>query len=68
MTRPPQGKYIDADAYLTQARQMDGSWWPEWHAWLKSRSGEPGPPPSYGAPASGYAPLTDAPGTYVLEK
>ena len=68
MTRPYDGKYVDPDAYLALAKQKDGSWWPEWHRWLASRSGEPVPPPAYGAPAGGYAPLGDAPGAYVLEK
>ncbi len=68
MTRRGDGKYVDPDAYLAQAAQKDGSWWPEWHAWLASRSGEPVPPPRCGAPGSGYAALADAPGTYVLEK
>jgi polyhydroxyalkanoate synthase len=68
MTRQYDGKYVDPDAYLALAEQKDGSWWPEWHRWLASRSGEPVAPPGYGAPASGYAPLGDAPGAYVLEK
>jgi polyhydroxyalkanoate synthase len=68
MTRRYDGKYVDPDAYLAQAAQKDGSWWPEWHAWLKRRSGEPVPPPAYGATDNGYAPLADAPGAYVLEK
>jgi len=68
MTRPRGGKYVDPDAYLAHAAKRDGSWWPEWHHWLASRSGEPVPPPVYGAPDSGCAPLADAPGIYVLEK
>ena len=68
MTRPHQGKYVDPDAYLAQATSKEGSWWPEWRAWLASRSGEPVAPPPCGAPGGGYAALADAPGTYVLEK
>jgi polyhydroxyalkanoate synthase len=68
MTRQYDGKYVDPDAYLALAEQKDGSWWPAWHQWLAKRSGEPVPPPGYGAPASGYAPLGNAPGAYVLEK
>ncbi|HTO49792.1 MAG TPA: alpha/beta fold hydrolase [Burkholderiales bacterium] len=68
MTRRYDGKYVDPDAYLALAEQKDGSWWPDWHRWLASRSGEPVPPPAYGTPASGHAPLADAPGMYVLEK
>jgi polyhydroxyalkanoate synthase len=68
MTRPYDGKYIDPDAFLAQAARKDGSWWTEWQGWLKDRSGELVPAPALGAPEKGYAPLADAPGTYVLEK
>ena len=68
MTRPYDGKYLDPDAFLAEAARKDGSWWTEWVQWLKSRSGEPGPPPALGAPDAGYAVLGDAPGTYVLQK
>jgi polyhydroxyalkanoate synthase len=68
LVRPYDGKYLDPDAYLAQATARDGSWWPQWHGWLRARSGDPVPPPPLGAPASGYVPLADAPGTYVLEK
>ncbi len=44
---------------------QDGSWWPEWGAWLTRHSGTTVPPPPMGLP--GHLPLGDAPGTYVLE-
>ncbi len=44
----------------------EGSWWPEWVAWLEARSGAPVAPPHIGAPGAGYAPLAAAPGSYVL--
>jgi len=68
MTRPGDGKYVDPDAFLAQATEHDGSWWPEWRAWLDARSGEQVPPPAMGAPERGYAPIADAPGAYVREK
>ena len=66
MTRHSIDRYADPDAWAADAERKDGSWWPEWVAWLKQRSGEPRPPPSLGAAGSGYAPLGAAPGTYVL--
>ena len=47
---------------------QEGSWWPEWVAWLRKRSGEPVKPPATGAPAKGYKAVDDAPGRYVMEK
>ncbi len=44
---------------------QDGSWWPEWGAWLARHSGAQAPPPPMGLP--GHPPPCDAPGTYVLE-
>ena len=47
----------------------DGSWWPAWAEWLAGHSaGEQASPPAMGAPEKGYAPLTDAPGTYVFQR
>jgi polyhydroxyalkanoate synthase len=65
MTKAADARYIDPAAYLATAPHKDGSWWPELVAWLNARSGEPAAPPSMGA--AGFAPLGDAPGTYVLQ-
>ncbi len=52
--------------WLKGAEFHEGSWWPLWGEWLKSRSGkqvsarEPGD--------SDHPPLSDAPGTYVISK
>ena len=59
--------YLDQDAFVTIAPRKEGSWWPEWVAWLNARSGAPIARPLTGVPQSGYAPLCDAPGTYVLQ-
>ena len=64
MTRKTEDRYIDPEAFLKQAPQKQGSWWPEWTAWLAARSGE-----AVDAPAMGgaeHAALADAPGSYVL--
>ena len=37
--------------------------------WLAARSSSPMvPPPELGNPGAGFAPLNDAPGTYVLQR
>jgi polyhydroxyalkanoate synthase len=53
--------YADPDEWLKIATVREGSWWPEWTAWLAAHSGSPVAPPVMGAA------LCDAPGTYVLQ-
>ena len=59
------GRYVDPDLWVADAALKEGSWWPEWTAWLAARSGAPAAPPSIGAPKAGYPAICDAPGTYV---
>jgi polyhydroxyalkanoate synthase subunit PhaC len=66
-TRRLTNHYIDPDSYCANAPAKQGSWWPEWVGWLTDRSGPPSRTPAMGAPQSGYPPLGDAPGLYVLE-
>ncbi len=66
-TKRHDQRYVDPDQWLTTATAKEGSWWPEWVAWLGARSTALAPPPPVGAPEKGYLPLADAPGTYVLE-
>jgi poly[(R)-3-hydroxyalkanoate] polymerase subunit PhaC len=66
MTRKENDRYVDPETFLAQAPQKEGSWWPEWVAWLNARSGAAVEPPAMGAAA--YAPLGDAPGSYVLQQ
>ena len=68
LTRAAGGKYLAPTEWLQQAPRHEGSWWPEWQAWLQARSGAPLRPPRMGAAGKGYKALCDAPGTYVLEK
>src|SRR5450631_1669081 len=65
-THKEEDRYVDPESFLAQAPQKQGSWWPEWVAWLAARSGEPVDPPAMGA--ADHAPLADAPGTYVLQQ
>jgi polyhydroxyalkanoate synthase len=67
-SRAVADRYIDPDMWLAHTAAKDGSWWPEWVQWLGRRSGDAAPPPAMGAPQRGLPPLTDAPGTYVLQK
>jgi polyhydroxyalkanoate synthase subunit PhaC len=67
LTKRSTDHYVDPETYLAEAPRQSGSWWPEWVMWLAERSGEPTEPPPIGAAAAGYAPLCDAPGTYVLQ-
>src|SRR3954453_19833672 len=75
---PPGGKgnywtreMKDADAsspeqWVQSATKHEGSWWPDWSAWLSARSREKGKPPSLGSKK--HSPIENAPGAYVLEK
>jgi polyhydroxyalkanoate synthase len=68
MTKSSTDNYADPDAWAVAAPRKDGSWWPEWVAWLQAQSGALTAPPPFGAPKAGYKPLGDAPGTYVLQE
>ena len=56
-------KPSDADEWLAGAQQHEGSWWPDWFAWVKPKAGKqvPARVPGDGA----LKPLEDAPGSYV---
>ena len=67
-TRQANANYVDPEVWLVSAAVKNGSWWPEWIAWLVARSSAPVAPPRMGAPGAAYAPLCDAPGIYVLQE
>jgi polyhydroxyalkanoate synthase subunit PhaC len=69
MTRHHDDTYLDPDSWAALAPDQEGSWWPAWAEWLAA-AGSAGmvAPPSMGAPARGFPPIEDAPGTYVLMK
>jgi polyhydroxyalkanoate synthase len=51
------------DAWLAGAKQEEGSWWPDWHAWASKFAGEQVPARE---PGSGkLKALEEAPGAYV---
>jgi polyhydroxyalkanoate synthase len=52
-----------ADEWLSKAQRHDGSWWPEWNAWIGRFGGEKVPAR---VPGDGkLEPIEDAPGSYV---
>jgi len=59
--------YLDPDRWFDITPVHDGSWWPKWQAWLAAHSSKRSSHPPIGNAKAGYAPLCDAPGTYVLE-
>ncbi len=65
-TKKLENRYRDPAWFEANAQRKDGSWWPEWVAWLSNRSGAATTPPTMGAPQAGFVPLADAPGNYVL--
>ena len=65
---PAGAPYVDPDRWFGETPTQDGSWWATWEAWLTARSSGRGSPPSLGAPAGGYPPIADAPGSYVLQR
>jgi polyhydroxyalkanoate synthase len=60
-TRVDSEHYADPEEWAKIATVREGSWWPEWIAWLAARSGPPVAPPAMAGA------LCEAPGTYVLQ-
>ena len=67
-TKSKDAPYVDPDRWMAETEAVDGSWWPALAGWLTERSEEPVSPPPLGAKAKGFAPICDAPGTYVLQE
>ena len=71
---PPKRRYWvgdatgerDAEGWRDRTDKVSGSWWADWVAWLRPHCGIPQVPPSLGSDR--HPPLSDAPGTYVLER
>ncbi len=66
-TRHEGDRYIDPETWSAATPARQGSWWPEYLAWLDARSGVPVAAPAMGAAGAGLPPLGDAPGHYVLQ-
>jgi len=58
-------RHDDPDTWLERAEGFSGSWWEDWMAWLKPRSGKL--VDALPVTSKAYPALGDAPGTYVLE-
>ncbi|MCO5100837.1 MAG: alpha/beta fold hydrolase [Burkholderiaceae bacterium] len=68
-TRAPGARYVDPQRWRDDTPVQQGSWWPSWQEWLARRSsGRAAAPSRGGAATAGYAPIADAPGTYVRER
>ena len=58
---PPQGD--DLDAWMANAEEHAGSWWPDWFGWIKAQDAAL---VAARTPGGGkLVPIEDAPGTYV---
>jgi polyhydroxyalkanoate synthase subunit PhaC len=55
----------DPDQWLAAATTNPMTWWEDWAKWITARAGAMRKPPRMGSRK--YQPITDAPGTYVLE-
>ncbi|MGB1800855.1 MAG: PHA/PHB synthase family protein [Gammaproteobacteria bacterium] len=55
----------DPDNWLDNAKSNEGSWWPDWQRWVKTRSGKKIPARK---PGENLKVLEDAPGSYVKER
>ncbi|MCY0147056.1 class I poly(R)-hydroxyalkanoic acid synthase [Hoeflea sp. G2-23] len=69
---PAAGKYqfwsdgpknAEFDDWVAGAKETPGSWWPHWHAWIRSQSDEEVPARKPGG--TKLKPIEDAPGSYV---
>jgi polyhydroxyalkanoate synthase subunit PhaC len=54
------------DAWLKEASEYKGSWWPDWFDWIAKQAPEKVPAREPGG--GKFAPLCDAPGEYVRVK
>ncbi|OYW14170.1 MAG: hypothetical protein B7X02_00655 [Rhodospirillales bacterium 12-54-5] len=67
-TIPRSARYTPPGQWQSTTLTKEGSWWEEWRQWLIEHSAGMAKPPSMGNKAKRYAPIGDAPGSYVLVK
>jgi len=58
---------LDPDRWLQTARDVPGSWWPEWSNWLREQAGAEVPAPKT-VGSRKHPPIEAAPGRYVKQK
>ena len=63
--RDASGHTLGPDEWEQATAPQEGSWWPDWNAWLSRHSGPLVPPLRVGLP--GVPPLAEVPSTYVLQ-
>ncbi len=67
-TRTAEDSYIDPNSWFDQTSVQQGSWWPQYVAWLTQIEKENIDPIGVGNASKGYPVLGDAPGTYVFQQ
>jgi polyhydroxyalkanoate synthase len=55
------------EQWFEGASEHKGSWWPDWHKWMKATSGKKTKTYQPGS-AKSHPPIMDAPGTYVMKR
>ena len=60
---PPQGEF---EAWVANAKETPGSWWPDWIAWISAQA--PDKVPAREPGGGKLEPIGDAPGEYVRVK
>ena len=68
LAKTKDAAYTDPERWVSLTDAVDGSWWPTMVDWLAKSSGAVITPPPMGSKAKGYAPLCEAPGTYVYQQ
>jgi polyhydroxyalkanoate synthase subunit PhaC len=63
-TSTPHDRKLDSDTWLSRASESQGSWWPDWNAWLAQFSGKMIKPPAKPGNKK-FPPRESAPGSYV---